>query len=101
MTTTTAAPALELYTPVIALRVAQADERHLVERLAALDDAPSLDGRVLVAFVDGEAVAALSLYDGRVVANPFRSTEHAVELLHVHAQSHPRRRHWGLRATTR
>jgi hypothetical protein len=80
------AAVLEAYAPVVALRLAAPDERHLLQRLAALDDAPPLDGRVLLALVDGEAVAALSLYDGRVVANPFRYTESAIELLRLRAR---------------
>jgi hypothetical protein len=67
--------------PTIALRLAQPDESYRVERLAALDDAPSLEGSVLLALRDGEAIAALSLQDGRVVANPFVPTADAVEIL--------------------
>lgn len=67
--------------PTIALRLAQPDEAHRVRRLAALDDAPPLEGEVLLALRDGEAIAALSLQDGRVVANPFVPTADAVELL--------------------
>ena len=68
----------------------------MVRRLASLDDAPALTGQVLLALVDGEAVAALSLSDGRVVANPFLPTEAAVGLLRLRAQhlsvKRPRRR---------
>lgn len=72
---------------IIALRPVQPDERAAVRRLAALDDAPELQGDVLLALVNGEPVAALSLGDGRVVADPFRFTEEAVGLLRL------RRRH--------
>ena len=65
----------------LALRVAHVDEAPVVRRLAALDDARPLDGDVLLALVDGEAVAALSLDDGRVVANPFLPTADTVRLL--------------------
>jgi hypothetical protein len=70
----------------IALRLARPDETHLVRRLAALDDAPMPDGQALLALIDGEAVAALSLRDGRVVANPFLLTEEAVSLLRLRAK---------------
>jgi hypothetical protein len=70
----------------IALRLARSDETHLVRRLAALDDAPVLDGQALLALIDGEAVAALSLRDGRVVADPFLLTEEAVSLLRLRAK---------------
>lgn len=69
-----------------------------VRRLAELDDARSLEGGVLIAVLDGEAVAALSLEDGRVVANPFRPTIGPVSLLRLRAEqieSRPRpRRRW-------
>ena len=69
----------------LALRVAQHEEAPVVRRLAALDDAPPLDGDVLLALVDGEAVAAVSLGDGRVVANPFLPTADTVRLLSLRA----------------
>lgn len=69
----------------LALRVAKSDEAPVVRRLAALDDARPLDGDVLLALVDGEAVAAVSLGDGRVVANPFLPTADTVRLLSLRA----------------
>ncbi len=79
---------------VIALRVAQPEDDYDVSRLAQLDDAPLPVGPVMLAVVDGEAVAALSLSDGRVVANPFVATEKAVSLLRLRAkQQSGERRH--------
>ena len=69
----------------IELRLARADEHRLLHGLAQLDDAPDLDGEALLALIDGEAIAALSLRDRRVVANPFVRTEHAVTLLRIQA----------------
>jgi hypothetical protein len=69
----------------IELRLAQADESRVLHKLAQLDDAPDLDGEALLALIDGEAIAALSLSDRRVVANPFVRTEHAVSLLRIQA----------------
>jgi hypothetical protein len=69
----------------LALRVADDDDIPAVRRLAALDDAPPLRGEVLLALVDGEAVAATSLSDGRVVANPFLPTADTVTLLSLRA----------------
>jgi hypothetical protein len=80
MSTTISAPA-----SAIELRLLCAREAYLVHRLAALDDAPDLDGQVLVAIIDGQGVAALSLNDERVVANPFIPTAEAVALLRVRA----------------
>jgi hypothetical protein len=80
----------------VELRPARADDEATVRRLAALDEAPELEGPVLLAVVGGKAVAALALDDGRVVANPFEPTAHAVSLLRLRAShvSHisPRRR---------
>jgi hypothetical protein len=73
--------------PTVALRLAGTDEANMVRRLAALDDAPPLEGPVLLALVDGEPVAARSLADGRVVANPFVYTRELVELLRIRAEN--------------
>ena len=91
--------------PTIVLRMAQEHESHVVRALAELDDARALDGPVLLAFIDGQAVAALSLRDDRVVANPFVFTEKAVSLLRLAAghreDETPRRRRAGLRFGSR
>jgi hypothetical protein len=50
-------------------------------RLAALDSAELLEQPALVAEVDGELRAALSLRDGAVIADPFHRTEALVDLL--------------------
>ncbi len=83
--------------PVLEFRQAGADDVRKVEDLAALDDAPVLKGEVLLALIDGEAVAALSLFDGRVVANPFLRTEASVALLRLrgkHVSGKRARRRW-------
>lgn len=67
--------------PTATVRFAQPDEAGTLRRLAQLDDAPELAGEILVATIDADVVAALSLDDGRVVANPFVLTSDAVELL--------------------
>ena len=82
---TTASFAAEAKLPAIELRLAHAAEAHVVARLAELDDAPALEGPVLLALIDGEAQAGLSLRDGRIVANPFVGTREAVVLLRVRA----------------
>jgi hypothetical protein len=65
-------------------RATDGDAAALV-RLAALDSANVLPGPVLVAEVDGTPMAAISLADGRVVADPFERTADLVELLRVRA----------------
>jgi hypothetical protein len=82
---------------VALVRFAHADEAQTLRRLAELDDAAELAGEVLVATIEAEVVAALSLDDGRVVANPFVFTSDAVELLRRTATpltSRRRRRRW-------
>src|ERR1700756_18990 len=67
--------------PAAAVRFAHPDEAGILRRLAQLDDAKELAGEILVATIDADVVAALSLDDGRVVANPFVLTSDAVEVL--------------------
>ena len=79
----------------VELRLARADEDRAVRRLAQLDDAPELEGPAMLAVVNGEAIAAMSMSDLRVVANPFVRTEHAVKLLRLraaHLSNHRERR---------
>jgi hypothetical protein len=69
-------------TSTIAMRAAatDADER-IVRKLAHLDSAATPAGPVVIALVDGRPVAAASLTDGAVVADPFEPTADIVELL--------------------
>ncbi len=83
--------------PAAVVRFAHPDEAGTLRRLAQLDDAPELADEILVATIDEEVVAALSLEDGRVVANPFVFTSEAVDLLRRTATEltgRPRRRSW-------
>jgi hypothetical protein len=81
----TAAAAEVPDTTRVELRHARRDDAYIVQRLAVLDEARPLDGRVLLATVNGLAVAALSLDDGRVVADPFVATAEARSLLRLRA----------------
>jgi hypothetical protein len=83
--------------PAAVVRFAHPDEAGTLRRLAELDDAPELAGEVLVATIDADVVAAVSLDDGRVVANPFVLTSDAVGLLRRTATAlagRRRRRRW-------
>ncbi len=79
-------------TEAITIRPAYADDHEALSRLAALDSAVAPAAPVLLAEVDGELRAALSLSDRSVVADPFFPTVGLVELLRTHAASRPRRR---------
>jgi hypothetical protein len=70
----------------IELRLVQSGQDTPASQLAALDDAAELEGPALVAFMECEPVAALSLTDGRVVADPFVATGEAVSLLRLRAE---------------
>jgi hypothetical protein len=69
------------------LRMASDGDGAAVRHLADLDSRPSIDGSALIAEIDGVPVAAMSLARGDVVADPFRPTADAVELLEARARS--------------
>ena len=69
----------------IAVRRATDSDRDVLERLAALDDAPVPSGDVLIASVDDEPQAAIAVASGVSVADPFRPTADLVELLELRA----------------
>ncbi len=73
--------------PIISIRAATSNDGRALTRLAALDSADVPTAPVLMAEVDGEAQAALSLRDGRVVADPFERTAELVSLLRVRADT--------------
>jgi hypothetical protein len=56
-----------------------------IRRLAALDDRLPPDGDALLAFVDTELRAAVSLGGDSVVADPFHLTDELVALLRFRA----------------
>ena len=71
------------------------DERALI-LLSQRDSATPPQGERLLAFVDGDLRAAISLIDGRIVADPFAATAGLVELLEARARQLGLRAH-GLR----
>jgi hypothetical protein len=91
--------------PAVVIRAAHDADVPSLHDLAELDSAVPLAGRVLVALVDERPWAAVGLDDGRIIADPFRPTGAAVELLRLRAaQLDGRARRWvtwrrGLRGT--
>jgi hypothetical protein len=75
--------------PVNAFTIRAAGEAdvEVVGRIAELDSRRPPTGQVLVAEDGGRVVAAMSLEDGRTVADPFRATEYAVMLLRARADA--------------
>lgn len=70
----------------VTLRFAYPDDEVALWRLAVLDSSRPLIGPVLLAEVGGELRTALSLRDGRVIADPFRRTAGLIELLRARAR---------------
>jgi hypothetical protein len=69
----------------VAVRQAAADDEQRVRELAILDARKLPAGPYLVAELDGETIAALSLSTGDVVSDPFRRTADAADLLRMRA----------------
>ena len=67
--------------PSLTVRPATDADAYALAQLAAVDSAPRLAGGALVAELDGEPVAAVSMHDGTVVADPFRRTADVVAVL--------------------
>ena len=65
----------------ITIRRADGADAVAIERLAHLDSRPVPHGPHLVAVVDDRLVAAASLTDGAVVADPFAPSAHVAGLL--------------------
>jgi hypothetical protein len=69
----------------LVIRPARPADSDALAVLAALDSARPLRGERVVVEADGGLVAAISLDDGRAVADPFVPSAGAVEMLRLHA----------------
>jgi hypothetical protein len=69
------------------IRLAADEDADSLRRLAELDSRPALVGRILIAEDDSVPVAALSIDEGRTVADPFRRTGMALALLRMRASA--------------
>ena len=95
-----AAPAVSDAT--VTLRFAAFHDAPDLLRLAQLDSARSLRDPVLVGEVSGRIIAALSLADGQVIADPFVLSLGLIELLQARArQLSATDRRWGRRGRSR
>ena len=65
----------------LVLRLARPDDEDAIDRLAQLDSRRAPRGLVLVAEVDGDLWAAVSVDDAHAVADPFHPTGELVALL--------------------
>ena len=82
----------------VAIREAEASDMPALMELADLDSRPLPDGRLLVAEMDGEILAALAAQSGAVVADPFAPTAELQELLRQRAEQVEPARHGLLHA---
>ena len=71
----------------IMIRASEATDAGELLRLAELDSAEPIEGRALIAEVDGSVRAALPLGGGRSISDPFAESAHVVELLSAHASA--------------
>ena len=74
-------------TSILSIRPAEPTEDSVLRDLSELDATPQLTRPALLAIVDDQPVAAVSLTDGRIAADPFTRTEDVVVLLRAHVQS--------------
>jgi hypothetical protein len=72
-------------TSTIAIRTATEADATVLRTLAELDSKRPVQGPAVVALVDGRPVAAASLSDGSIVADPFAATADVVPLLRARA----------------
>lgn len=69
------------------IRRATDDDAVSLSRLAELDAVDPLLGHALIGHISGEPAAAISIADGRIVADPRRCTDHLVACLRVRANA--------------
>ena len=67
----------------VTLRLAREEDREALRRLAELDSSTVPPAPTMVADLDGELVAAVSIADGATVADPFVPTADLVDLLRL------------------
>jgi hypothetical protein len=69
----------------VVLRLCRVADDGALERLAQLEGQPAPAGRYVVAEVNGDLVAAMSLVSGAMLADPFRPTAELIPLLELRA----------------
>jgi hypothetical protein len=65
----------------ITIRAAGPEDGEALRRLAQRDSRAIPDGELLIALVDGDARAAISLASGETIADPFHRTQELVGML--------------------
>ena len=77
---------------LLSIRPATPADADGLARLAARDTAPALTGEILLAHFDSRLVAAVSLTNGRSIADPFVPTADALAVLRFRARQERRGR---------
>ena len=77
---------------LLTIRRALPEDDQALRALAIIDSALPLTGEVLVAQLDGSVAAAISLMDGRSIADPFRPSADTVEILRLRRRQEQRGR---------
>jgi hypothetical protein len=78
----------------LTIRIATPEDADALRRLAELDSSAPITGRALLAELDGEPIAAASLENDAVIADPFTPSAYAVRMLTTrrHQLTRPSRR---------
>lgn len=76
---------------LLTIRRATTEDDRALDALAIIDSSLPLSGDVLVAQLDGAVMAAISVTDGRAIADPFRRSADTVEVLRLRARQERRR----------
>jgi hypothetical protein len=75
---------------LLTIRRATTEDDQALDALAIIDSSLPLSGDVLVAQLDGAVMAAISVTDGRAIADPFRRSADTVEVLRLRARQERR-----------
>lgn len=70
---------------IYVIRLATHEDERALRELAELDSQKPITERALVGEINGRVAAALSLSDGRIVADPFQATSHLAAQLRLRA----------------
>lgn len=65
------------------IRRSHGADEDILRRLAELDSQRPLKGPALIGYIQGRPAAAVSLTDGRVIADPFATTVHLTQILRM------------------
>jgi hypothetical protein len=77
---------IEHPTAPLVIRIAEPSDGPALQFLAELDSVLPFTGAALIAELDGQMVAGISLANGREVADPFVPTTEILELLRIRAK---------------